>query len=115
MDRMFDFKAQIAEAKLWAKQFLSGENFRGEVIGCDNFETKDGFHFTVDTCWTNDIQTYETAIKESNIDWVIVDRFDTLAEAKAAHRHWVQKIKNDGIRFFKSQQDGCIYGVVKVN
>ena len=113
MDRMFDFEAQMAEAELWVKQFLSGESFRGEVIGTDSFETEDGFHFTVDTCWVNDLQTYETAIQELNMSWVVVDRFDTPAEAKAIHRYWIQKIKNDGVRFFKSQQDGCIYGIVK--
>lgn len=113
MDKMFDFEAQMAEAELWIKQFLSGEGFRGEVIGTDSFETEDGFHFTVDTCWVNDLQTYETAIEETNMAWVVVDRFDTPAEAKAIHRYWVQKIKNDGVRFFKSEQDGCIYGVMK--
>ena len=102
MDRMFDFEAQMAEAELWAKQFLSGKSFRGEVIGADSFETEDGFHFTVDTCWVNDIQVYETAVKELNMDWVVVEHFA-----------WVQKIKDDGVRFFKSAQDGCIYGVVK--
>ena len=113
MDRLFDFEAQIAEAELWAKQLLSGEGFRGEVIGTDSFETEDGFHFTVDTCWVNDLQTYETAISESNMSWVIVNRFDTPAEAKAIHRYWIQKIKDEGVRFFKSEQDGCIYGVMK--
>ena len=113
MDKMFDFEAQMAEAELWIKQFLSGEGFRGEVIGTDSFETEDGFYFTVDTCWVNDLQAYETAIKESNMDWVVVNRFNTPSEAKAIHRYWIQKIKNDGTRFFKSQQDGCIYGVMK--
>lgn len=32
MDRMFDFEAQIAEAELWTKQFLSGEGFRTLVF-----------------------------------------------------------------------------------
>ena len=113
MDRMFAFGAQMAEAKLWAKQFLSGEGFRGEVIGVDSFETEDDFHFIVDTCWVNDLQVYETAIKESNMDWVIVDRFNNPSDAKAIHHYWVQKIKSEGVRFFKSQQDGCIYGVMK--
>ena len=113
MDRMFDFEAQMAEAELWVKQFLSGEGFRGEVIGTDSFETEDGFHFTVDTCWVNDLQTYETAIRESNMDWIVVDRFDSPIGAKIIHHYWIQKIKNDGVRFFKSQQDGCIYGIVK--
>lgn len=113
MDRMFDFEAQMAEAELWAKQFLSGEGFRGEVIGTDSFETEDGFHFTVDTCWVNDLQTYETAIEETNMAWVVVNRFDTPAETKAIHRYWIQKIKDEGVRFFKSAQDGCIYGVMK--
>ena len=113
MDRMFDFGAQMAEAELWAKQFLSGESVRGKVIGTDNFETKDGFHFPVDTCWVNDLQTYETAIKESNMDWVVVNRFNNPSDAKAIHHYWIQKIKSEGVRFFKSQQDGCIYGVMK--
>ena len=113
MDKMFDFEAQMAEAELWIKQFLSGEGFRGKVIGTDSFETEDGFYFTVDTCWVNDLQVYETAIKESNMDWIVVDRFDTSTGAEAIHRYWIQKIKNDGVRFFKSQQDGCIYGIVK--
>ena len=113
MDRMFDFEAQLAEAELWAKQFLSGKSFRGEVIGADSFETEDGFHFTVDTCWVNDIQVYETAVKELNMDWVVVERFKSAETAKMAHFAWVQKIKDDGVRFFKSAQDGCIYGVMK--
>ena len=114
MDRMFDFEAQLAEAMLCAKQFLSGgDPLRGEVIGTDSFETEDGFYFTVDTCWVNDLQTYETAIKESNIDWIVVNRFDSPIGAKIIHHYWIQKIKNDGVRFFKSQQDGCIYGIVK--
>ena len=62
MDRMFDFEAQLAEAMLCAKQFLSGKSFGGEVIGADSFETEDGFHCTVDTCWVIDIQVYETAV-----------------------------------------------------
>ena len=113
MDRMFDFEAQMAEAELWAKQFLSCKSFRGEVIGADSFETEDGFHFTVDTCWVNDIQVYETAVKELNMDWVVVERFKAVETAKMAHFAWVQKIKDDGVRFFKSAQDGCIYGVMK--
>lgn len=113
MDKMFDLEAQIAEAKLFIKQFLSDGNVRGKVIGTDSFETEDGFYFTVDTCWVNDLQTYETAIKESNMDWIVVDRFDTSTGAEAIHHYWIQKIKNDGVRFFKSQQDGYIYGIVK--
>ena len=113
MDRMFDFEAQMVEAELCAKQFLSGEGFRGEVIGTDSFETEDGFHFTVDTCWVNDIKVYETAVKELNMDWVVVERFKSAETAKMAHFAWVQKIKDDGVRFFKSEQDGCIYGVMK--
>ncbi len=114
MDRMFDFEAQLAEAMLCAKQFLSGgDPLRGEVIGCDDFETEDGFHFIVDTCWVNDIKVYETAVKELNMDWVVVERFKSAETAKMSHFAWVQKIKNDGVRFFKSEQDGCIYGVMK--
>lgn len=113
MDRMFDFEAQMAEAELWIKQFLSGEDFRGEVIGTDSFETEDGFYFTVDTCWANDLQVYETAINEYNMDWVVVDRYNSSSEAIDAHKYWVQKIKNENVRFFKSVQDGCIYGIVK--
>ena len=113
MDRMFDFEAQMAEAELWVKQFLSGESYSGEVIETDSFETEDCFHFTVYTCWVNDLQAYETAIKESNMDWVVVDRLNTPSEAKAIHCYWIQKIKDEGVRFFKSEQDGCIYGVMK--
>lgn len=113
MDRMFDFEAQMAEAELWAKQFISGEDFRGEVIGRDDFETEDGFHFTVDTCWVNDLQVYETAICEKNMAWVVVDRYNSSSEARVNHRYWIQKIKNESVRFFESVQDGCIYGVMK--
>ena len=67
----------------------------------------------IDTCWVNDIKVYETAVKELNMDWVVVERFKSAETAKMAHFAWVQKIKDDGVRFFKSAQDGCIYGVVK--
>ena len=112
MDRM-RLEALMAEAELWAKQFRSGKSFRGETIGRDAFKTEDGFYFTVDTCWVNDLQIYETAICEKNMDWVVVERFKSAETAKMAHFAWVQKIKDDGVRFFKSVQDGYIYGVVK--
>ena len=112
MDRM-RLEALMAEAELWAKQFRSGKSFRGETIGRDAFKTEDGFYFTVDTCWVNDLQIYETAICEKNMDWVVVERFKSAETAKMAHFAWVQKIKDDGVRFFKSAQDGCIYGVMK--
>ena len=112
MDKMH-LEALMAEAELWAKQFRSGKSFRGETIGRDAFKTEDGFHFTVDTCWVNDLQIYETAICEKNMDWVVVERFKSAETAKMAHFAWVQKIKDDGVRFFKSAQDGCTYGVMK--
>ena len=112
MDRM-RLEALMAEAELWAKQFRSGKSFRGETIGRDAFKTEDGFHFTVDTCWVNDLQIYETAICEKNMDWVIVDRYNSPSEARANHMYWVQKVKNEDVRFFESEQDGCIYGVMK--
>ena len=113
MDRMFDFEAQRAEAEIWIKCLLSGEDFRGEVIGHDDFKTEDGFHFTVDTCWVNDLHIYETAICEDSLCWVVVDRYNSSSEAIDAHKYWVQEIKNENVRFFKSVQDGCIYGVMK--
>ena len=113
MDKMFDLEAQIAEAKLFIKQFLSGGPLRGEVIGTDSFETEDGFHFTIDTCWANDLQVYETAIKEYNTEWIIIDRCNSPSEARENHQYWIQKVKNENIRFFKSVQDGCFYGIMK--
>lgn len=113
MDRLFDFEAQRAEAEIWIKYLLSGEDFRGEIIGRDDFETEDGFHFTVDTCWVKDLQIYETAIKEYNTEWIVIDRCNSPSEARENHQYWIQKVKNENIRFFKSVQDGCIYGIMK--
>ena len=113
MDRMFDFEAQRAEAEIWIKYLLSGGDFRGEIIGHDDFETEDGFHFTVDTCWVNDLHIYETAICEDNLCWVVADRNNSSSKARATHNYWIQKVKNEGVRFFQSVQDGCIYGVMR--
>ena len=113
MDRMFDFEAQRAEAEIWIKYILSGEDFRGEIIGRDDFETEDGFHFIVDTCWVKDLQVYETAIKELNTEWIVIDRCNSSSKARENHQYWIQKIKNEDVRFFKSVQDGCIYGIMK--
>ena len=113
MDRLFDFEAQRAEAEMWIKYILSGEDFRGEIIGRDDFETEDGFHFTIDTCLVKDLQVYETAICEKNMAWVVVDRDNSPSEARVNHMYWVQKVKNEDVRFFESVQDGCIYGVMK--
>lgn len=52
----------------------------------------------IDTCRVMDAEKpYETAIKHpsyNNNEWIIVQEYDTIEEAKKGHREWVLKFTN---------------------
>jgi len=70
-------------------------NVRGEIIGNNNV---DGF--IIDTCWTNDENAYETAIRCKNEKWLVVERCIKKDEAIKMHKKYVKEVK-EGKRKFK--------------
>ena len=86
---------------------FSGEPIRGEEIGFDRFSSH-GFKIAIDTCFTNDTQKYETAIKINDDDMVVVEEYDSAAEAREGHSKWIE-ICGRSEFYFSSIQDGTMH------
>lgn len=67
----------------------NGIPVRGAVIGTDTVQNGP-YSFTIDTCFTNDCSCYETAIKQLNDKWIVVERYSSPEEAKEGHAEWVK-------------------------
>ena len=46
--------------------------------------------YTVDTCFTNDTDKWETGIQRLGTDWVIVEEYNDESEAETGHNKWVK-------------------------
>lgn len=67
----------------------NGIPVRGTVIGTDTVQNGP-YSFTIDTCFTNDCFCYETAIKELNDKWIVVEHYSSEEEAIKGHAKWVK-------------------------
>ena len=97
-------------------------NYLGSIeskpVGRDEVEDGD-IIYTVDTCWVNDINAYETGIRvqlkngKTVLPWVIVEYYLDEEEALLGHNQWVEHITDESPTFFVSVQDKKIYGFMK--
>lgn len=97
-------------------------NYLGSIeskpVGRDEIEDED-IVYTVDTCWLNDINAYETGIKvrfkngKLILPWVIVEYYFNEEEASLGHNRWVECIAEESPTFFVSVQDERIYGFTR--
>ena len=97
-------------------------NYLGSIeskpVGRDEVEDGD-IIYTVDTCWVNDINAYETGIRvqlkngKTVLPWVIVEYYLDEEEALLGHNQWVEHITDESPTFFVSVQDKKIYGFTK--
>ena len=81
-------------------------NIKGETIGHDEF-LFGGYHIKVDTCFANDVKTYETAII-INGQITIVESYTSRKTAIEGHRKWMVTCHKKPISFY-SIQTGEIY------
>ena len=97
-------------------------NYLGSIesrpVGRDEVEDED-IIYTVDTCWLNDINAYETRIKvrfkngKIILPWVIVEYYLNEEEALLGHNQWVEYVTDESPTFFASVQDKNIYGFTR--
>ena len=75
--------------------------------------------YTIDTCWVNDIDAYETAIEvrfkdgKEVLPWVVVEYYSTEEEAQFGHKTWVEYVEDESPTFFVSVQNKKIYGFTR--
>ncbi len=50
---------------------------------------------TIDTCLAYDTGKWETAIDRGDGVWKAVEQYENKTKAKAGHKKWVKKIKNN--------------------
>lgn len=97
-------------------------NYLGSIESkpVDRDEVEDGdIIYTIDTCWVNDINAYETGIRvrlkngKTVLPWVIVEYYLDEEEASLGHDQWVEYITDESPTFFISVQDKKIYGFTR--
>ena len=99
-------------------------NYLGSIeskpVGRDKVEDGD-IIYTIDTCWVNDINAYETGIRvqfkngKTVLPWVIIEYYLDETEASIGHDQWVEYITDESPTFFVSVQDKKIYGFTREN
>lgn len=86
---------------------MNGIPLRGDIIGTDTVNNGT-YSFTVDTCFVNDVEAYETAVKANDEDWIVVERYNSPEEAKAGHEKWMLQCRRPQ-PMFHSIQDKNFY------
>ena len=97
-------------------------NYLGSIeskpVGRDVVEDGD-IIYTIDTCWVNDINAYETGVRvqlkngKTVLPWVIIEYYLDETEASLAHDQWVEYITDESPTFFVSVQNKKIYGFTR--
>lgn len=67
----------------------NGIPVRGAVIGRNTIQNGP-YSFTIDTCFTNDCSCYETAIKNLDNEWIVVEHYSSPEEASKGHAKWIK-------------------------
>ena len=60
-------------------------------------------NYTIDTCFCNDTNKYETAIKKFDNAWVIVEEYDTKEQSQEGHKKWVEFAKTEPTKAYSIQ------------
>lgn len=97
-------------------------NYLGSIeskpVGRDEVKDRD-IIYTIDTCWVNDINAYETGIRvqlkngKTVLPWVIIEYYLDEEEASLGHDQWVEYITDESPTFFVSVRDKKIYGFTR--
>lgn len=66
-------------------------------------------NITISTVYANDTKKYETAIKNNDCDWYIVEYYNNNNDAEINHKKWVEKIKNKQITQILNLDDNTLY------
>ncbi len=108
---------KISENWAWMmREYI--DSIESKPVGRDIVEDGD-ITYIIDTCWVNDINTYETGIKvqlkngKEILPWVIIEYYLDETEASLAHDQWVEYITDESPTFFVSVQNKKIYGFTR--
>lgn len=64
--------------------------------------TKQG-EYEIDTCFANDTNLYETAIKKNNGEWIVVEEYKDKQTAEKKHFEWVEFTKSNPSKAYSIQ------------
>lgn len=93
-------------------------SIKSKPVGRDVISDID-IDYTIDTCWVNDIDAYETGIRvclkngKTVLPWVIVEYYLSEEAALLGHNQWVEYISEESPTFFTSVQDKKVYGFIR--
>ena len=59
--------------------------------------------YTVDTCYCNDTNKYETAIKKYDNEWVVLEEYDTKEQSQYGHNKWIEFAKTKPAKAYSIQ------------
>ena len=66
--------------------------------------TKQGT-YEIDTCYCNDTEKFETAIKKNDGNWIVVEEYETKTIAEKMHEKWVEFTKTNPKKAYSIQSE----------